>query len=155
MNLQVVLQGLYDAGISTGLMSVWDAGWEVRLGGLINAQADSLDAAACWLHERALQRYPDSKYAINAVPIPQLRVSVTRDLPAVLEALYESEFDTTVYSGERGWTVELRDLRRRTEVNSLDEAAGWLHEQVMLNDPGCLYAARALGIEWTAARAAD
>lgn len=155
MNLQVVLQGLYDAGISTGLMSVWDAGWEVRLGGLINPQADSLDAAACWLHEKALLRYPDSKYAINAVPIPQLRVSVTRDLPAVLEALYESEFDTTVYSGERGWTVELRDLRRRTEVNSLDEAAGWLHEQVMLNDPGCLYAARALGIEWTAARAAD
>jgi hypothetical protein len=85
MNLQEVMQRLYDSEINCSVFSQWDGGWEVYLGDEMNgfvAKANfhpangtnpdtyehargwlTLDDAAVWLDKVAREHYPESVYA--------------------------------------------------------------------------------------------
>ena len=70
MNLLEVMAALYDSEINCGVASFWDAGFDVWLGDDTNGKKairsfypDDLGKAAKWLHEAALEHYPESEYA--------------------------------------------------------------------------------------------
>jgi hypothetical protein len=64
-----VFQDLYDSEINFSMAYEWDAGFEVKLGGgyLDNwthtTFADSVEVAEQWLETKAMEEYPDSKFA--------------------------------------------------------------------------------------------
>lgn len=64
------------------------------------------------------------------------------ELVSILRRIYESEVDVTLRSRwDTGWQVEIENgLIARSMVNSLDEAATWLHGQMLLHFPDSLYA---------------
>jgi hypothetical protein len=63
------------------------------------------------------------------------------DLVSVLRGIYQSEIDITLRSRwDRGWQVEIEHGQvARGVVSSLDEAAAWFHEQVLMHFPDSLY----------------
>ena len=65
------------------------------------------------------------------------------DLTSVLRGIYESEIDVTLRSRwNLGWQLqlELEDGQvARGIVTSVDEAATWLHEKVLLHFPDSAY----------------
>lgn len=70
MNLLEVMAALYDSEINCGMASFWDAGFEVWLGDDVNGKKATqgfypreFAEAGKWLHEAALEHYPDSEYA--------------------------------------------------------------------------------------------
>lgn len=85
MNLARVMQRLYDSEINVSISSMWDGGWDVKLGDEMNgfvAEASfhpsngtspdtfdharswlTLEDAAVWLDRAARDHYPESKYA--------------------------------------------------------------------------------------------
>lgn len=69
------------------------------------------------------------------------------ELVSVLRQIYQSEIDVTVRSRWNiGWQVEIENGQvARTMVQSLDDAAPWLHEQMMIHFPDSSYARRARG----------
>jgi hypothetical protein len=60
MNLDVVLQAVYDCGAEdvVALRDEWDCGWQVRIDDAMEPLAADLTEATTWLHSQALQRYP-------------------------------------------------------------------------------------------------
>lgn len=75
LSLSDVLAAIYDCEENASLSSDWDDGWRVRIGG---SQHTTFEAeaylkgpieAAQWLHEQAVQRYPEyrRRYSDRAV----------------------------------------------------------------------------------------
>ena len=64
------------------------------------------------------------------------------ELVSVLRRIYESEIDVTLRSRwSTGWQVEIENGQvARSIVSSLDEAAIWLHEQMLVHFPESRYA---------------
>jgi hypothetical protein len=69
------------------------------------------------------------------------------DLTSVLRAIHESEIDVTLRSRwDLGWQVQIEDGQvARGIVPSLEQAATWLHEKVLIHFPDSLYAQEARG----------
>jgi hypothetical protein len=67
----------------------------------------------------------------------------------VLRGIHDSEIDVTLRSRwDLGWQlqIEIEDGQvARGIVTSLDEAARWLHEQVLVHFPDSVYAQEARG----------
>jgi hypothetical protein len=69
--LLAILRELYESEINVSIASFWDAGWEIKIGDLINgfqAKAtfdnDSLETTAgMWLTAQAVALYPRSAFA--------------------------------------------------------------------------------------------
>jgi hypothetical protein len=74
---------------------------------------------------------------------------IIMDLTSVLRAIHESEIDVTLRSRwDLGWQLQLEiedGQVARGIVTSLDEAATWLHEKVLLHFPESEYAQAARG----------
>lgn len=74
MNLQSVMEALYQSEINCCIDSFWDGGWSVSLGlaGLDGCVAGTtfytLDECARWLYENARKQYPNSRFAKEYVP---------------------------------------------------------------------------------------
>lgn len=69
--LTTVMEALYDSEINCSVSCFWDNGWDVKLGDPMNgykAEANFryLWEAADWLKTEAMERYPDSQFAIAA-----------------------------------------------------------------------------------------
>lgn len=66
------------------------------------------------------------------------------DLISVLRGIHESEIDVTLKSrGDLGWQLQLEIEDGETArgiVTSIDQAATWLHEQVLAHYPNSVYA---------------
>jgi hypothetical protein len=69
------------------------------------------------------------------------------DLVSVLREIYASEIDVTLRSRwDIGWQLEIEDGQvARAIVTSLDEAAPWFHEQVLIHYQNSLYSRTARG----------
>lgn len=71
------------------------------------------------------------------------------DLTSVLRGIYESEIDVTLRSrGDLGWQLQLEiedGQVARGIVTSVDAAAAWFHEQVLVHYPDSVYAQTAKG----------
>lgn len=71
------------------------------------------------------------------------------DLVSVLRAIHKSEIDVTLKSRwDLGWQLQLEieaGQVARGIVGSIDEAAAWFHEQVLLHFPDSSYAQTARG----------
>ena len=69
-----VMEALYASEINCGVSSFWDNGFKVWIGDDMNGETDysafhstELDtAAADFLHEMAIKRYPQSEYALQS-----------------------------------------------------------------------------------------
>lgn len=71
------------------------------------------------------------------------------ELVSVLRGIHESDIDVTLRSrGDVGWQLQI-DIEggnvARGVVRSLDDAATWLHEQVLVHFPDSEYAQSARG----------
>jgi hypothetical protein len=69
---------------------------------------------------------------------------IIMDLTSVLRGIHESEIEVTLRSrGDLGWQLQLEIADgqvARGIVTSLDEAAAWFHENVLLHCPNSVYA---------------
>jgi len=67
----------------------------------------------------------------------------------VLRGIYDSEIDVTLRSrGDHGWQLQLEiedGQIARGVVTSVDAAAAWFHEQVLVHYPNSVYAQTARG----------
>jgi len=64
------LQKLYDSEINFSISTFWDGGFDVKLGDQMNGyKAESnfktFNQALTWLHQSAIEHYPESAYAHN------------------------------------------------------------------------------------------
>lgn len=87
------LARLYRSEINVSISTFWDGGWDVKLGDEMNGfvaettihcpstvelglqrtlddVAVGLTNVAGWLHEAALEHFPDSQYALESSPSP-------------------------------------------------------------------------------------
>jgi len=69
------------------------------------------------------------------------------DLLSVLRGIYESEIDVTVRSRwDLGWQLEIENGQVAREiVSSLDDAAAWFHERILVHFPDSTYSQAARG----------
>jgi len=68
MALIDVMLALYASEINCGIESFWDAGWTAWIGDTANGEVRApveLDNAAEWLHRAAVERFPNSDYAVS------------------------------------------------------------------------------------------
>ena len=68
MNLEEVLQDLYDSEINVVISWLWDGGIDIGLGDELNGyvadgQVRTVAEAAAWFREQACKHYPDSGFA--------------------------------------------------------------------------------------------
>ena len=75
MNLEEILQALYDSEINVEISWLWDGGIDLKLGGVKVKLGDELNGykaegkvstvaeAAVWLRDEACKHYPDSGFA--------------------------------------------------------------------------------------------
>jgi hypothetical protein len=68
MNLEEVLQALYDSEINAAISWLCDGGIDVGLGDELNGydadgQVSTVAEAAAWFREQACKHYPDSGFA--------------------------------------------------------------------------------------------
>jgi hypothetical protein len=68
MNLEEILQDLYDNEINAAISWLWDGGIDVGLGDEMNGyvadgQVRTVREAAAWLRDEACKHYPDSGFA--------------------------------------------------------------------------------------------
>jgi hypothetical protein len=68
INLEEVLQDVYDSEISVATSWVWDGGIDLGLGDELNGyvadgQVKAVAEAAAWLRDEACKQYPDSGFA--------------------------------------------------------------------------------------------
>jgi hypothetical protein len=68
MNLEEVLQDLYDSEINAVISWLWDGGIDVGLGDELNGydvegQVSTFAEATAWLRDQACRHYPDSEFA--------------------------------------------------------------------------------------------
>jgi hypothetical protein len=68
MNLEEVLQDLYDSEINAVISWLWDGGIDVGLGDELNGyvadgQVSTVAEAAAWFREQGCKHYPDSGFA--------------------------------------------------------------------------------------------
>jgi hypothetical protein len=75
VDLATVLTALYASEINCSISSIWDSGWDVKLGDELNgflaeSNFQTVEEAAAFLHGAALIHFPKSDYAKrrNAVP---------------------------------------------------------------------------------------
>lgn len=125
MNLQSVLQALYDCDISAGIRDEWDAGWQVRIEGAIKPLAANLREAAKWLNEQAMQRYRGLGYQSR---LEQLNAAASKpDLSEALASLYNSVDRVGIHSAPgAGWDVTFNETKAR--ISTLEEAVQWLRQ---------------------------
>lgn len=72
MDIETVTQNLYESEINCCIASVWDDGWDVKLGDDLNGfvaegNVKSLQDAAACLDREARKHFPDSVYAVGEV----------------------------------------------------------------------------------------
>lgn len=72
---------------------------------------------------------------------------IRMELVSILRRIYASEIDVTLRSRwNMGWQVEIENGQvARAVVSSIDEAAMWLHEKMLVHYPDSLYAQTARG----------
>lgn len=63
-----VLQALYDSEINFSISTLWDGGFDVKLGDEVSgikaiANCGSMEAADQWLKDKAIELYPESDFA--------------------------------------------------------------------------------------------
>ena len=68
MNLEEILQDLYDSEINVVISWLWDGGIDVQLGDELNGckaegKVSTFAEAAAWLRDEACKYYPDSGFA--------------------------------------------------------------------------------------------
>ena len=68
MNLEEILQDLYDSEINAVISWLWDGGIDLGLGDELNGyvadgQVRTVGQAAGWLRDEACKHYPDSGFA--------------------------------------------------------------------------------------------
>ena len=68
MNLEEILQALYDSEINDSISWLWDGGIDVALGDELNGyiadgQVSTFAEATAWLRDQACKHYPDSGFA--------------------------------------------------------------------------------------------
>jgi hypothetical protein len=68
MNLEEVLQALYDSEINVAISWLWDGGIDVQLGDPLNGykaegKVSTFAEAAVWLRDQVCTHYPDSGFA--------------------------------------------------------------------------------------------
>lgn len=66
MELEKVMEVLYDAEVNCDISSFWDVGWVVRLGDHHNGfkatvNMDTLEHAGRWLIDQAIYFYPEAQ----------------------------------------------------------------------------------------------
>ena len=70
MDIEIVLNRLYESEINCSISTFWDNGWDVKLGDEMNgfrAEGNfrSLDEVAAFLDREARKHFPDSAYALG------------------------------------------------------------------------------------------
>jgi hypothetical protein len=68
IDLEEILQALYDSEINVSISWLWDGGIDVALGDELNGydadgQVSTVAEAAAWLRDQACKHYPDSGFA--------------------------------------------------------------------------------------------
>jgi hypothetical protein len=145
MNLQSVLERIERGGLSVSLRDEWDVGWCVQLGDFEDPLIGTLDEAAQWLHQTALEHYPQA-YGTHAETQSPLGAF---NLRCVLLGLYESEYRVGLAAASRHrWAARLNI--KTHHLSSLDAVTHWFYEEARRQDPKsdfALHARTAIALE--------